>query len=380
MSIILVDDNKVNLFVLEKILKSVNYPEAIFLQSAHELYDYLHIFDQTASAKSVDLILLDIMMPEIDGIEACKKIRQDDRYKNTQIIFTTALDDKKKLAEALAAGGNDYVTKPINRTELIARIEVALRLKKELDWHAQHEKNIEAELMLATQVQRSLLSKPVEDDKIRIQVNYEPTSNLAGDMYYWNKIDDHRYAVMLFDMMGHGIPAALVCMYISSVLRESVDTIVKPTEVMQELNRYMTLLHSDLEKVPYYFTAIYMLIDTKEKTIEYVNAGHPSGYACLDGEHLEKLEHNSCAIGFFADAPMTAHKITYTNSVQIIAFTDGVLEAMHEDEIVAESRMAELAKQHWESPKALLRDAIPANHPSQKDDMCVMLVSINDAQ
>ncbi|WP_420910188.1 PP2C family protein-serine/threonine phosphatase, partial [Lysinibacillus fusiformis] len=85
------------------------------------------------------------------------------------------------------------------------RMRVALGLKAELDWHTQHDKKIQYELDLATHVQRSLLSPPLNEKDIRIEVSYLPSSNLAGDMYYWYKIDDHRYAIILLDMMGHGI-------------------------------------------------------------------------------------------------------------------------------------------------------------------------------
>lgn len=378
MTILLVDDNKVNLFVMEKILKSAGYDNCVSLTSAQALYDYLKIDELKYKPDSVDLILLDIMMPKIDGIEACRTIRRDERYKNIQILFTTALDDKKKLSEALGAGGNDYITKPINKTELLARMDVALRLKQELDWHMIHDEKIENELNLAAHVQRSLLSEPFTNDKLAVQVAYKPSFNLAGDMYYWEQVDEDSYAVMLFDMMGHGISASLVCMFISSALRDSVKKRVKPAEVMVELNRYMSLLHTDKEKIPYYFTGVYMLINTKEKTIEYVNAGHPHGYAWLNEEKLIHLDNNSCAIGFFDDIDVKAQTISYESSAQIILFTDGVLEAMHPDEFEAERRMDKLAAQTLSLEKPLLDYVIPREQQeNQPDDMCMLVIQAN---
>ncbi len=219
------------------------------------------------------------MMPEIDGIEACKRIKKNERFKDIQIIFVTALEDKNKLAEALDIGGVDYITKPINKTELLARIRVALRLKAELDWHTQQEKKIQYELDLATHVQRSLLSPPLNENNIQIAVSYLPSSNLAGDMYYWHKINDHRYAVILLDMMGHGISAALVCMFISSVLREAVKQLIEPELVIKELNRYMTLLRNGKEDNLYYFTAIYLVMDTEQKNNRICKC-RPSFWLC----------------------------------------------------------------------------------------------------
>ncbi|MFJ8519894.1 SpoIIE family protein phosphatase [Lysinibacillus xylanilyticus] len=375
MTILLVDDNQVNLFVIEKVLKNAGYDNCVSLTSAYELFDYLQLDAPNPKGNSVDLILLDIMMPEVDGIEACKRIKQNKRLKDIQIIFVTALEDKNKLAEALDIGGVDYITKPINKTELLARIRVALRLKAELDWHTQQEKKIQYELDLATHVQRSLLSAPLNEANIQIEVSYLPSSNLAGDMYYWHKIDDQRYAIILLDMMGHGIPAALVCMFISSVLREAVKQLVDPELVIKELNRYMTLLHNGKEDNLFYFTAIYLVIDTEQKTIEYVNAGHPSGYALVDKKTLVPLKRGSCAVGFFDEIDVQKQFIQYNEDVQLILFTDGVLEAMGPCEMDSEKHLQTLISTKWDYSKRLIDNLLPKEKQEQQpDDMCVLMI------
>ncbi|MCY9546301.1 fused response regulator/phosphatase [Lysinibacillus xylanilyticus] len=375
MTILLVDDNQVNLFVIEKVLKNAGYDNCVSLTSAYELFDYLQLDAPNPTGNSVDLILLDIMMPEIDGIEACKRIKQNKRLKDIQIIFVTALEDKNKLAEALDIGGVDYITKPINKTELLARIRVALRLKAELDWHTQQEKKIQNELDLATHVQRSLLSAPLNEANIQIEVSYLPSSNLAGDMYYWHKIDDQRYAIILLDMMGHGIPAALVCMFISSVLREAVKQLVDPELVIKELNRYMTLLHNGKEDNHFYFTAIYLVIDTEQKTIEYVNAGHPSGYALVDKKTLVPLKRGSCAVGFFDEINVQKQFIQYNEDVQLILYTDGVLEAMGPCEMESEKHLQTLISTKWDYSKRLIDNLLPKEKQEQQpDDMCVLMI------
>ncbi|KOS61136.1 fused response regulator/phosphatase [Lysinibacillus agricola] len=375
MTILLVDDNQVNLFVIDKILKNAGYDNCVSLTSAYELFDYLQLDAPNSTGNSVDLILLDIMMPEIDGIEACKRIKQNERFKDIQVIFVTALEDKNTLAKALDIGGVDYITKPINKTELLARIRVALRLKAELDWHTQQEKKIQYELDLATHVQRSLLSAPLNEATIQIEVSYLPSSNLAGDMYYWHKINDHRYAIILLDMMGHGIPAALVCMFISSVLREAVKQLEDPELVIKELNRYMTLLRNGKEDNLFYFTAIYLVIDTEQKTIEYVNAGHPSGYALVDEKTLVHLNQGSCAVGFFDEINVQKQFIQYNEDVQIILYTDGVLEAMGPCEMESEKHLQTLISTKWDHSRRLIDHLLPMEKQgNQPDDMCVLMI------
>ena len=375
MTILLVDDNSVNLFVIEKILNNAGYNDCVKLASAMELFDYLHLEDDKLSGGTVDLILLDIMMPEIDGIEACRRIKQDDRFKDIPIIFVTALEDKSKLAEALDIGGVDYITKPINKTELLARMRVALRLKSELDWHKQHEKKIQYELDLATHVQRSLLSPPLAKENLQIEVTYMPSSNLAGDMYYWHKISEHRYAVILLDMMGHGISASLVCMFISSVLREAVKQLVEPELVIQELNRYMAILQDGKQNMPYYFTAIYLVIDTENNTVEYVNAGHPAGYALVDNSELVPLTKGSYAVGFFDEINVNKQTLHYTSDLQIILFTDGLLEAMGPCEIESEKQIRSLSSSKWTDFQAIVEQLISKDQQEdQPDDICILML------
>ena len=378
MSILVVDDNKVNLFVIETILKQAGYKDISLAKSANEM---IHILEEDLSKNlgksSYDLILLDIMMPDLDGIEACKRITATEEYKDIPVIFVTALGDTHKLAEALDAGGSDYLMKPINKVELLARIRAALRLKEEKDWHKHQDEKISFELDLATKVQRSLLSEPILNNQIQITRSYKPSFNLAGDMYYWQQIDEDRYAIFMFDMMGHGIPASLVCMYVSSILREAMRNLIDPEKVVLELNRCMTLLEEKTKLTSYYLTGIYLLVDTKTKTIEYVNAGHPPGYLYIDGKDLITLGQRNTAVGFFEEMHVNKITIPYTESFQALIFTDGVLEAIDDDENKALAHLEEIGKYQWTDQDAMtpLNVILPEKkQANQHDDMCVVLV------
>lgn len=374
MTILLVDDNRVNLFVIEKILKSDGYEDFVSLQSAKELFDYLDP-SNTQKCNEVDVILLDVMMPEMDGIEACRILKQNPQLKDIQVIFVTALEDKVKLSEALDVGGIDYITKPINRVELLARLRVALRLKSELDWHKNQDKIIQLELNLAARVQQGLLSPSLQQSDLSITASYLPSSNLAGDLYYWVPLDENRYAVILLDMMGHGVSASLVCMYISSVLREAIKNLKEPELVIAELNRYMNLLQNEHENIFYYFTGVYFIIDTKQKTVEYVNAGHPTGYALIDEQQTVPITQTSIAVGFVEDMKIKKEIIHYNSSIQIVLFTDGVLEAMGPCEIISDKELCQIASKMWSIEKPPIDYLINKDlQQDQPDDMCVLLL------
>ncbi|MED1202648.1 SpoIIE family protein phosphatase [Heyndrickxia acidicola] len=377
MSIVIVDDNKVNLFVIERILKSEGYTDCVLLSSARELYTYLKLDTGDTPKESVDLILMDIMMPDIDGIEACRRVQAVPELKDIPIIFVTALEDSSKLAAALDVGGIDYITKPINKIELIARIRVALRLKYEKDWHREQDEKIRMELDLATQVQTSLLSPPVNEEKINISASYSPSFKLAGDMYYWHKIDKDRYGIILLDMMGHGISSSLVCMFISSVLRDSIRSIVDPARVIKELNRWMSFLSKQTNQLNYYFTAIYMTVDTKNKTVEYVNAGHPPGFALIDGEKVVPMSQKNCAVGFFENMDFEKSAIQYKDQLQIMLYTDGVMEAIDECGLDGMEKIMDASSiPHHHDSEINPIDLIitPECQITQHDDMCVVLI------
>ncbi|MFD0051879.1 PP2C family protein-serine/threonine phosphatase [Actinomycetes bacterium NPDC127524] len=377
MSILIVDDNKVNLFVIEKILKRAGYNDFVSLTSAREMFNYLDADTPSPKETSVDIILLDIMMPEIDGIEACRRLQEIPHLKDIPVIFVTALEDSNKVAEALDVGGIDYIMKPINKVDLLARIRVGLRLKYEKDWHREQDEKIRNELDLSMQVQSSLLSEPVETEKLLIKASYLPANKLAGDMYYWHRIDEHRSAIIMLDMMGHGISASLVCMYISSVLRDALRTYTDPVRVITELNRWMNLLNKPENPVHYYFTAISMIIDTENKTVEYVNAGHPPGYALLDGEEVFTLSTGCCPVGFFPEMDVKKNTISFQDRIQILLFTDGVMEALEKDGVDGLEKIQKAVSKGWldcrtSSPIDFL---LPRElQQDQPDDMCVVFI------
>lgn len=384
MSIAIVDDNPVNLIVIEKILKSAGYSSFWKAESAMELLERLAEEARELSGRTpVDLILMDMMMPGIDGIEACRRLQQDERLRDIPVIIVTALGDSNKLAEALEAGASDYVTKPVNKIELIARIRAALRLKYEKDWHKENEARIRRELELARQVQTSVLSLPVEREGLRIRAAYYPSFELAGDMYAWHRIDDRRHGVILLDMMGHGISSSLVCMFIASVLQDTITRFVSPEFVIAELNRHMNQLNGNKASVEYYFTAIYLVIDTDSRTIEYVNAGHPPGFLFEEGKPAVRLEQGSCAVGFFDQMEIVKGTAAYERPIRIMLYTDGLPEAVlaqgdageEADETELWQALLAEALQPGMEPHRIVRTLLPDKAPeSQTDDICLVLI------
>lgn len=143
MSILIVDDSQDELLLLERILNNGGYKEIIIAMSAGEAFDILKLGDSSSADASVDLILMDVLMPEIDGIEACSRIKGDERLKDIPIVILTASSDVEKLHWAFSAGAVDFITKPYNKVELLARVRSVLSLKHEMDKRKTRERELE---------------------------------------------------------------------------------------------------------------------------------------------------------------------------------------------------------------------------------------------
>ena len=142
MNIFIVDDSEDSRDLTEAALFTAGYRDITSAGSAREAFAKLNLDRVNAPAVPIDLMLLDIVMPEIDGIEACARIRNDTRYVDVPIIMITSLGDMDSLANAFVAGATDYITKPVNRVELLARVRSALKLKSELERRLAREREL----------------------------------------------------------------------------------------------------------------------------------------------------------------------------------------------------------------------------------------------
>ncbi len=147
-NILVVDDSEDSRELTEAALRSAGYKDVRGAASAREAFKFLEIERSKTNGKTtagpvpIDIVLLDIVMPDIDGIEACARIRSDGRYGDVPIIMVTSLADMDSLSHAFLSGATDYIAKPVNRTELLARVRAALKLKAELERRQEREREL----------------------------------------------------------------------------------------------------------------------------------------------------------------------------------------------------------------------------------------------
>lgn len=159
--ILIVDDNPKNLQVLGNILKQSGY-KLEFATNGKQAIDWIN-------DKSFDIILLDIMMPEMDGFEVCQKIREDNKHADIPIIFLTAKTDKESTVKGFMTGGQDYITKPFDSHELLARVETHLELKYSKEKLSNVNKWLEQQVLQKTKELQSAYEELEVLDKAKIE-------------------------------------------------------------------------------------------------------------------------------------------------------------------------------------------------------------------
>jgi CheY-like chemotaxis protein len=184
MAILIVDDSPDQHLLLRSILTKAGHHELVAVHSAREAFTTLNLAGAQPSVR-VDLILMDVLMPDIDGVSACQHIKQQAHLRDIPIIMVTAKNDLNNLKDAFSAGAMDYINKPVNEVELLARVSSALTLKNEMDCR----KEREAELRRSNEeLQRALREVKVLRGLIPICASCKKIRNDGG---FWQQLEEY---------------------------------------------------------------------------------------------------------------------------------------------------------------------------------------------
>ena len=318
--ILIIDDDLIVQMVLKKTLLEQGYDVIVAKSGEDGLVQ--------ARKQHPALIVCDWMMPGMDGLEVCRQVKQDKSLSTTFFILLTSRGELEDRVRGLDNGADDFLAKPIEVTELTARVRAGLRLYQ-LNQDLQAQKQLlESELSEAAEYVRSLLPKPLNSN-IQIDAEFIPSSQLGGDCfdYYW--LDADRLVVYLLDTSGHGVGAALLSISVLNLLRSqslSEVDLSDPSSVMAELNRKFQMnQHGDK-----YFTMWYGIYNQAEQRLTYASAGHPPALLISQDStgnaRVQKLESLSMPVGFFPDASFTNAECCIEPGSKLYVFSDGVYE------------------------------------------------------
>jgi two-component system sensor histidine kinase ChiS len=231
-TILAVDDDPINIRILENQLRA----EFVTVATAEDGPEALSLID---SGLKPDIILLDIMMPQMSGYEVAQIVRQSYSLFKLPIIMLTAKDTINDLLTGFKAGANDYIRKPFNRYELTARINTQLILKKALNEKEQLI-NIEEDIEIAKQIQKNTISDlPDSNNFFSIASRFIPMKDVGGDYCGFHNIAKDKLGIFITDVNGHGIQAALIASMIK-IIFSSLDPLAKtPSQFITEFNRIM---------------------------------------------------------------------------------------------------------------------------------------------
>lgn len=268
--ILVVDDVEVNRKILTHSLNARGFHNVAIAADGSQALQMTHEMKPA-------LVILDLMMPAMDGFSYCQAIRRDHGYDNMPIIVQTALSDMDKKLRAFELGASDYICKPVDPGELIARTVVHLSRKLLMeDLHA-YRRRMTAELEAARAMQNRLMPNDHHIQMcervfdMKIAAHFETSSALGGDCWGMRALSDNRLALWMYDFSGHGMAAAMNVFRMHTIMQEFMHAGGEPGSFLSTVNRH---LHPLLEKDEF-ATMFYGIIDTDANCLLYASAAVP---------------------------------------------------------------------------------------------------------
>ncbi len=326
MKILIVDDDRANRLILSAYLKKDGYT----VVAAENGLEAIGIFQ----SEGPDLILMDVMMPVMDGYEATRRIKMMTVDKFIPIIFLTAMTDEKALSQCVEVGGDDFLTKPYNRTILKAKIDALERVsqlyntvfqqKRELISHYEHEAK---EQEVARKVFDSILN-PGCLSSDNIQLHLSPMSLFNGDVVLAAVKPTGGLHILFGDFTGHGLAASLGALPLSDVFYSMTAKGYSISDIVRESN------HKLKQQLPtgMFLAACLVEIDTNNMVLKYWNGAIPGAFL-HKGDSIVDLKSKNLPLGILGDSVFSdkVDIIEIHDRDRIILTTDGILEAENSD-------------------------------------------------
>jgi phosphoserine phosphatase RsbU/P len=335
--LLVVDDNEMNRDMLSRRLERQGFKVELAENGLQAL--------ESVSAKPFDLILLDIMMPVMNGYDLLERLKADPALCHIPVIMITAVDDTDSIARCIEMGAEDHLPKPFNPAILRARIDSALAKKRLRDQEQVYARSLERELSIGRQIQASFLPEKLPQvPGWELAARFQPARQVAGDFYDAFELPDGRLGLVVADVCDKGVGAALFMALFRTLVRvlaaqncsqAEPDGVILST--VASINDYIAQTHS---RANMFATLFFGVLSPASGELRYVNAGHDSPIVVDPGGGLQRLAPTGPAVGLSAGLAFQAASTVLGPDALLVAFTDGVTDACAADgQMFGEARL-----------------------------------------
>ena len=333
--------------------------------------------------KDIDIILSDINMPEMDGLTLLTKINE---LQNPALkcIMVSAYGDMSNIRSAMNNGAFDFATKPIDLDDLSVTIEKAIQqieyIKQSQEEHSQLE-SLKTDLAVAGEIQQAILPRifppfPENERELDLAATMTPAKDVGGDFYDFFRIDDDHIGLVMADVSGKGVPAAIFMAVSRTLIRTIAMQGFEPGECLTKSNNL--LFKESIDSM--FVTVFYAIYNIRTGEIDYCNGGHNAPYIRKANGSIEMMPlSTNCMVGAIDDWDYKSAKSQLGVGDTLVMYTDGVNEAFNVDfQEYGDERMEQLLKQQSGKDCRALIDAQMndvkafAGEAPQSDDITIM--------
>lgn len=315
--VLVADDTDVNQAILAGILRKAGIASVLASSGDEAL--------RLARSEKPDLILLDVMMPGKDGFAVLEELKGEPSLAQVPVIFLTSKGATVDKVRGLSLGAADWVTKPFDVEEVIARVQVQLRLReltqsleRANEELRQKQAELEQDLRAAADIQKALLPQgPMELPHLSGAAFFLPAQAVGGDLFQFQRLDATRACAWMLDVSGHGVPSAMVTVSVAQSI--SAARPLAPAQVMALLEQ-----EYPIERFDRFFTLAYLLFDLWRKRMKVSSAGHPPPIL-IRGGALRDLVSGGPLIGI-GNGQFAEEEHELEDSDRLVIYTDGVVE------------------------------------------------------
>jgi serine phosphatase RsbU (regulator of sigma subunit) len=340
--ILVVDDEPGMVRAVERVLSGLH--EVVGSHSSTEALAIARQFDP-------DLVILDVRMPEIDGFELMARMKIAHPGVDI-IVMTGSLDDlDQKLIRAIRGRAFYFIQKPFDREVLQTLVERCIELRWRRLESRHHVDRLERELADARAFQQGLLPLPeMVIDDLAVSCRYESCAELGGDLCDYVSLGSGRVALLMADVMGHGVSAAMLTGVVKSAFRASNPDGYEPRAMVHRLWNNMDAFGSER-----FVTLIAAVVSLNERRVDYVNAGHPSGLLFSKGRGVSLLASSGPLVSpAFPGCTWEQRSVSFEPGDLLFLYTDGVSDALAGQDDLGDEALVRMIQRQANRDGALL--------------------------